>query len=221
MKVFAEGVDGDVEVLVVASRVTALFRAETPVQDVDTLKNFIEDAIRVQLDVAGFVLGHAYEVDIERMIRSDGSPPVVFNAIWATCLRGRYPNQGQAITGLFECMSSPRGAQLRLCLADLRLAIRFPSDTGFFCYRAIESLRQHFVDEGAATEKASWDALRSAIGIDRTAIDSVKALADAPRHGRSVWVSPADRSRVLEATWLIVDRFVDYLRATLAKGCPT
>jgi hypothetical protein len=97
--------------------------------------------------------------------------------------------------GLFR---DPRSSHLQRAFADLREAIRSPKDTGFFCYRAIESLRQFFVVELNAPDKQSWEVLRTALQIDRPTIDYVKTFADSARHGAGAAISDGERAEVFK-----------------------
>jgi len=111
--------------------------------------------------------------------------------------------------GLFR---DPRSSHLQRAFADLREAIRSPKDTGFFCYRAIESLRQFFVVELNAPDKQSWEVLRTALQIDRPTIDYVKTFADSARHGAGAAISDGERAEVFKKTWSIVGQFVEFAK---------
>jgi hypothetical protein len=80
----------------------------------------------------------------------------------------------------------------RLALADVRHAMRFDEDCPFFCYRALDSLRQHYAATTDATSaKASWAMVRSELDIELSEIMALKAFA--PAH--ALCISRSTRSR--------------------------
>lgn len=58
------GVDGTCIVSINLSQVTARFVAAQMVEDLLTLRNYIQDAIRMELDILGFVNGAGYGLEI-------------------------------------------------------------------------------------------------------------------------------------------------------------
>lgn len=102
------------------------------------------------------------------------------------------------------------GNYLRSSLRDYYLAMDSPLDTGFYCYRAIESLRQNFQTEGMSSGDA-WPVLRDRLGIDKSDIMTVKELADDRRHGDIIDVPGQDREEILNLTWDMIMKYVDYL----------
>lgn len=109
---------------------------------------------------------------------------------------------------------------VRHALADIREAMRLGEDTAFYCYRAIESMRQHFVpdnkerDDTART--ASWDELRAVLGVGRDPIDEIRREADARRHGRNVDLLDIDQLvEFVKRTRQWVDQFVQHLNTSI------
>jgi hypothetical protein len=73
----------------------------------------------------------------------------------------------------------------RAALRDLTTAIGAPFDTTFAAYRAVESVRQYFVDDanedrGHARE-LSWEAMRDALAQERDPLDWLRSCACACR----------------------------------------
>ncbi|MFF0532884.1 hypothetical protein ACFYT3_31500 [Nocardia amikacinitolerans] len=106
-------------------------------------------------------------------------------------------------------------ANIRHALADLRSALSLSDDTAFYCYRALESLRQEFIDDSdprPAREKRSWERLRAALGVDEERARELAALATPRRHGanphlpydvRRMWL---EWTRELVAIYIEADR---------------
>jgi len=105
-------------------------------------------------------------------------------------------------------------AHIRHALADVRQALTLDGDAGFHCYRAIESLRQHYLlgdeDDGSA-RKLSWESLRDDLGVSRAEIDVIREAAKSRRHGGAQSVAYADILAHVKWTRDIVMRFIERL----------
>ena len=88
--------------------------------------------------------------------------------------------------------------------------MKSPNDTGFFCYRAIESLKQGFAGRMSLEPDKAWEAFRSAYDIDKNDIMLVKGFADAARHGnaRDASISDSDRAKVFTTTWKVINKYI-------------
>jgi hypothetical protein len=107
--------------------------------------------------------------------------------------------------------SGPSGIQIHRCFVDLISAIKHADDTGFYCYRAIESLRHHCAATHSLTgrEKAAqWAKFREVSQTTLDEITPIKEAADGLRHGESDGAGASDRSALLAKTWSIVDRYL-------------
>jgi hypothetical protein len=134
------------------------------------------------------------------MMDSGCSSPIVFG-VGIPALEQAASTDGVTFESIMKVFNDREGGYLQRCLGDLREAIRAPKDTGFFYYRAVESLRQFFASErGMTADKASWEMLRSELGIDRADIDAIKLMADHGRHGISVAISDDGRAKTLRPT---------------------
>lgn len=100
--------------------------------------------------------------------------------------------------------------EMQLILGDFRDAMRRPAGTGFYCYRAIESMMQ-VVRGDSEKEIYAWERLRSSLNISRKAIDTVKAHADDARHGKLNQITSEDRANVLIICDIIIERYITFL----------
>jgi hypothetical protein len=211
-------IHGEMRYYISFSQITAIFICEKPVANVYSLKNYVEDAIRVALDALGYVLACGYDLEVTEMIDSVGNAPIVFG-VGIPAVEKVAEKAGVSFEAILRLFADSKGGYLQRCLADLREAIRAPKDTGFFCYRAIESLRQFFVREKAVKDdKASWEILRSELGVDKADIDFVKDFADPVRHGDSAVISDAQRAKTFQLTWGVVNKFINYGNAGYKKA---
>lgn len=116
---------------------------------------------------------------------------------------------------LLNLSQEKEGIYFSRCLADLRNSLRAPFDTPFYCFRAIECLRQAFcIQFQLYPEKQraeSWNALRKELGITRDLIsENIQKYAMPNRHGYIEEFSEEQRAKILETTWGIVDRYIEY-----------
>jgi hypothetical protein len=108
-----------------------------------------------------------------------------------------------------------RNDYFRHALADFRRAILEADDTAAFCFRAVEALRETFVDDKIKEkkqDKESWFALNKALRLEKSYLDRVRALALPQRHGdRQEYVSGNARIDLLGRTRAILFRYAVFL----------
>lgn len=99
---------------------------------------------------------------------------------------------------------------VRSALADVRNALRFDNDTLFFCYRALDSLREHYAATAVSplNESAQWTTMRTDLDIDKGEIMTLKGYADKRRHGSISAVLHADHLHWTRWTRDIIVRFI-------------
>jgi hypothetical protein len=114
------------------------------------------------------------------------------------------------------------GLHIRRALRDLVSAIHETNDTGFYCYRALETLRLHCASlHGLESSEKSkqWLRFREAADVDEATLRQIKAAADGLRHGEvQTQVSGEDRDQLLKTTWSIVDRYLSACSEKRALG---
>ena len=180
--------------------------------DVYDLKNVVRAMVAHELEVVGFILGYSYEVEIKRVLNPEIDVDFVFG-IDIPCLTER--NKGvDLIERLAEIRSKTTGDDgvfLHRCFADLAQAMKNADDTGFYCYRAVEALRQHCIakfklDRGK--KDLQWAKLREVSGCTEEALRELKAAADPTRHGEVVPITSDQRKRIFLITWNVVDGYL-------------
>ena len=97
---------------------------------------------------------------------------------------------------------------------DLNLSIKYPKDTGVFCYRSIESIMQFFNKgdpKDTDARKKAWASLSENLLISQTWTNFVKDFALNQRHGSPKSLTGKDRINIMMHTWQVVDRFLIFL----------
>jgi hypothetical protein len=108
------------------------------------LRNVVRNLVANQLNILGYILGFAYDIDISRVICDQLDVDYVFG-IDVPCIAGR---GGSTVVDslavlLLRKTSGPQGILLNRSMRDLNAALKSSDDTAFNCYRAVESLRNH------------------------------------------------------------------------------
>jgi hypothetical protein len=174
------------------------------------LKNLIlESMVRPIVDALNYIWGHGYDVEINSAMRL-GSRNTTYFGVGIPELFGAQSERPLPIEEISKLIYQSQP----LCFAfgNLREAIRMADDTGFFCYRAIESVRQSFrKGEDGNNPKQSWERLRESLNIDESWIRVLTCFSDEQRHGNTIYMSGAQRLSALQHAWKVVDRFCVYL----------
>jgi len=103
---------------------------------------------------------------------------------------------------------------LRSALSDLNEAIISPNDTGFYCYRAVETLMQEFKQPGEES-KTAWPKFREALHVSQAWIEPLTDKSISNRHGELKGLSGKERVFLMKRAWTLVYRFA---RLKLRKG---
>jgi hypothetical protein len=161
------------------------------------------------VDAYGYLTGRGYDVEITSAINNEGVQTVFGVDVpeLEKTASERPVEFHELVTELIH-----KSQHLGNALADLRESIRSPIDTGLFCYRAVESIRQQFVQPGESKDNKSWERLRQALAVEESFIKSIKLFADDPRHGKTPYISGPERVDCMKRAWVIVDRFCLYLQ---------
>ena len=167
---FSTGHTGRIEVSVILNELVArVFTDET--WDIYDLRNLVNNVIRTELSALGYLMGRAYDIDITRVLRLEEKLDYVFG-IEVDCIatpRRESPVE-QKIQALRPLLQGESGMYVSRCLMDLMSALRYADDTAFYCYRAVESLRNHCVETQRKTlpsRDAQWELFRSISGVSR------------------------------------------------------
>ncbi|MBI4379174.1 MAG: hypothetical protein HY578_08775 [Nitrospinae bacterium] len=175
------------------------------------MRNIIKDGVELLANVVGFLKGYAYNVEIIKVFDNDLNLTVIFG-IEIPALEERNKKREPAdINHKYPLCLGPDGVYLRRCLGDLNMAIQHLDDTAFYCFRALESLKQYFgyILE-ISGDREQWEEMSKAIGGNREDIEPIRKLAFPARHGVPEPITDKKRKEVFLITWDIVEKFMDY-----------
>ncbi|MBX3583678.1 MAG: hypothetical protein KF810_17465 [Rhizobiaceae bacterium] len=176
--------------------------------DIYTLRNLVEGVVRSNLDLIGFLQGISLDVEIVSCASLDGDWQIFGAEV--PFLYDYSANVHSEIDQAFlkKVLSD---STVEIMLSDYREAMRVPLQTGFFCYRSVEACMQSFRDNGTKSKEAGWEALRTSLNVDRTAINIIKEHADWARHGEVGFIISDQRKTVLSIINEIIRRYLEFV----------
>ena len=182
--------------------------------DLHELRNVVKNILRDRLAVIGFVRGCAYELDVTRVMSRERGVNYVFGIdIPYLSERGRSVGLEERVNKVIAKMKGLNGAYLSRCFADLASAMKY-ADTGFYCYRAIESLRHHCANvHGLADADGSeqWQRFRQVTGCTEARVREIEAASTRLRNGEPSSVTSGERRTLFAGTWDIVEAYLKAL----------
>jgi hypothetical protein len=163
--------------------------------DVYDLRNVAKTLVLNELEVVGYLKGYTYDVEIRRVLNRELNIDHVYG-VDIPCLANRTPDADflQRVAEIRDKCLGAEGVLIHRCLADLSSAMKHADDTGFYCYRAIESLRQHCILKfGLDPERKDvhWVKFRELTRCSEDILREIKAAADPVRHGEVVKITRA------------------------------
>ena len=180
--------------------------------DIFDLRNVVKNIVGNELAMLGYLKGHAYEFEMTRVLSRGRGIDYVFG-IDLPFLSG--VSESDDLTGamsdLREKGSGPAGVFLLRCFRDLVSAMKEADDTAFYCYRAIESLRNHCATTSGLMDaewSAQWDRFRGIAGCEESTLRNIKDAADPVRHGHPTALDGPSRQCLLVNTWGVVRGYV-------------
>lgn len=197
-----------------SNQISVVVESDEP--DIYTLRNVVRSEAEFVTNVAGFLCGYGYDIEITKVFGEALEPTHVFGIDIPVLFRrteGR--DIGLLVNAILPLCFGSDAIYIRRCLADLSFAIKRADDTPFYCFRALESLRQSFGAELSDVDQ--WKAMAEAVGSSKAEMEPLRARAFPARHGVPVPLSDHERQELLSFTWQVVERYIDFRLS--ASGC--
>ncbi|NJR62942.1 MAG: hypothetical protein HC769_31650 [Cyanobacteria bacterium CRU_2_1] len=212
---------GEVFATVFASQITASIKIEqTDITDSE-LPHYFQDFLSGLVNMMGFALGYAYDVELIGLIDPAQEKHIVFGVDFPE--GAREPKQPELLTDLIMASQHPLSWYFFHALADVKRAARSFHDSGFYCYRAIESVMQFFKvfdEEQPLSDNKSWEKMRDTLAVSKDEILYVKEKADPLRHGKPGDMKEEERSQLIKITVSILDKFCRFLVKSSSDNLP-
>jgi hypothetical protein len=194
----------EVVVSVVNSQLAATLTTPEPVDDLDDMRERVEDVARFCVDALGFLLACGYDLELTQVVATDSIKHNVFGVfVQGVTSKSEYSKQ-EIYDRFLETVGVAKHKQqsLRRALVDFRAAIRSHDDAAFFCFRAIEDLRQFFAAFVGDDVKNSWSEMARRLEVPADDVDYVwntlRPAAISARHGASTRTDREARRKVVE-----------------------
>ncbi|MCC5643957.1 hypothetical protein LC607_13565 [Nostoc sp. CHAB 5824] len=202
---------------VICNQIICVIECDLNDEDVFTLRNIVKSSIETVVSLLGFIKGYAYDVEITKVFNDECNFYLIFGINLQTVeniysnINNEAEKLNEAINSIYPLCFMTEGVYLKRCLNDLRMSMRYLDDSAFYCFRAIETIKQYFgYMAGSEKDAEQWLAMKKAIGGEKKDIDFVRKLAFPARHGVPTIITDEDRGKIFSITWSIVECFVNY-----------
>jgi len=175
------------------------------------LRNIARNFVVTVCSVLSFIHGYYYEIEIIQILSKEKDIDLVFG-IDTPCITNRAPveNLSKNFPSILEKTGGSEGIYYNRCFKDLNLALKDTEDTAFYCFRAIESLRNLCGEKfNLKKDSAQWDKIWAITGLDRECIKKINEHANESRHGDFKPADENDRIDFLTNTWNIIEKFIE------------
>lgn len=208
----AFGISGNVQLSIYKNQIIVNFTTANRIVDMPALRNLMTDFVASVVDIAGFNGVVGYEVDLRSVCSIHEQTTEVFGVNIPGLSIGNDEIRKYEINDLLSLCC--RVALFRRALGDFKNAIRHPIDTGFFCYRAVESILNYVRDaDNLKGKPEAINRLNGILNLDPTCIELLRDLGGDVRHGKIVSITGSQRHQAIRVTREILQRFAVYLKA--------
>ena len=181
--------------------------------DVLTLRNNVREIAQSLLDACLFPIAGNAAIDIETVALPDGEVKRLFS-VFPGLRDGpdgeQMSEDERQIAALLLRMVAP-SQELRSALADVRMGLTEGRDTTVHAFRAVDAIRQRFVEAEDKGRDQSWNRMWTAIGGSRELVDRFEHAAVDRRHGGMKEYTHDERELALKAAREIIVRFAKWL----------
>ena len=195
------------------NQIICRFISDVEISSIFTLKNIISDNVQMVLDSACLDTTAATLVDIKSCCYVEADHIYVFGVNVEEIGITNAENREVFIEPIL--MLSAQNRYFRRALGDFRQSIINGEDTGFYCYRAIESLINSIKSsESINNKKHAIEILNARLNLSPECIERLRNLSGETRHGHPVWISGEDRVIAIRITREIIQRFSQWAIGT-------
>lgn len=202
----------------VAEYATAVDHTKKESTNLETLRNYIDEAIRLVVDIYCYVKSYNYEVEIIKVECQELKIDYIFDVWGEKNIHKDKKQTNNEFTDLIIFFSMRSDLDfLRHALTDFRRGIKYPSETAAFCFRAIETIRRFYFDdmdindENKRREKG-WELLRRTLNFDRDFFKDIERFALPNRHGEYPVITYPEREEIMNKTRQVIDTFIKHVQ---------
>lgn len=191
-----------------AGVITVIVQTEAD-PNIYTLRNIVRSLGRSWTDMYAYAQGYYYDLEILSVLLPDDSRitfPVSFRPLEHYTRKKDFE---QWVAEIYSGFNGETGIYLRRAVSDLRDALEHADDTPFHCYRALESLKQYFAEEGMS-DSEMWDELWNELDMDNNIpMGDMLEYSKDIRHGEPRNTSGDQREEHIFFTHRAIERFIE------------
>lgn len=192
--------------------------AEAPFTELGTLWNVIESQAKSMLDAMAFLQAVKVDMYIDSVKNESCKIQIEFNSVDVE-LAKVLTECGATEERLQKLMGDHRYEfHMGNALSHARQALTNPGDTVLHGYRAIETLRNYFIevmglerDKEGRPPKDTWQRFREHYGVEDSKIKRLAELSKPLRHGdyrAAVVLDGNTRGSILRDIWYVIGSFI-------------
>lgn len=203
-----------IKMSIIKNQITVVLATEKKCKDVLTLRNIVTEFAYNLVDSVTLEFAAAHYVDIRTVFNLETETSSTFAPEVPALTKEAGKLHEFHVASLFDLVG--REPLIGRALHDFRSAIERPSDTGFHCYRAYESILHMVGNEIGAGRKDKLkkiDALNERLCIADVCAEKLRDLSGDARHGEVVWISDQDRLVAIKIAKEIIERAAKYFGA--------
>jgi len=188
-----------------------------PKCNLETLKVFIEENIRIVVDSYCFVKSYSYDVEVSTIQCTQLNIDHTFTVLGEYNISKTTDQTNKEFTELLILFSKPTAGFLKDVLADFRRAIKYPKMTASFCFRAIETIRIFLFEDRTITDdinrkREGWNKLRISFNLSEADFSEIQKFALPNRHGQYPAITYKERERIMNFTRMIIEKALNFLK---------
>jgi hypothetical protein len=165
------------------------------------------DLAKAAVDTLAFSTGHGLSVILEHWVDSKGvSSEIMLGDQNLASLSTVYKRPGGFNDVLAVVLADHK---IFHALNDLILSNTLPHHAVVNCARVVESVRELIAGEGVAPARG-WPLMRQVLNVDQNYLQLITDTSTGPRHGHRTRVDGTTTSLILERTWVVMNRFLEY-----------
>jgi hypothetical protein len=213
------GIKGKLVVTIHSNQIVAWFESQSALLDIPTARNQIQGTITAAVDAVALELATAYNVELIFYIDHSSGENGIFSVNMSQVREVVTPED--YVRDMRVANTASREPLYQRAIADYRQSILQAADTGFLCYRAIESLVHYFAEQNGIDNRKdkpkAVNLLNAALNVDPACIEFLRDKAGSVRHGKVEFISGPDRVCANRTTRSILLRFSAWYQDPASK----
>lgn len=211
---------GDAFISIILNQVLVTLKIDKEV-NILTLKRIVSSLLDKEMAKLAFIRGFDYTVVIDRCLKEDLTEDWVYGI--------DYPLESgvHTLKEINERMNWLRmlsvgmdGLLIDRCLNDFKSALTHIEDAPFYCYRAIESLRNHCSEQNDINDEPrsiQWEFFRNTALISTEDINFFTKWSRDIRHGRAVYMSDDEEVTVINKAHQIISSYLENISKKVVR----